>query len=235
MELGERLSHAMESHTVFTIELLGLEIPVSDAVVSMWVIMVAMIFLSIIFVRKFSLVPSKKQNVIEIIVEFINNLVKNAIGHHWKAFAPYLGTVILFLILANTVSIFNFIPGEGFKLQPPTKNINVTACMAVMSICLVTFAGIRYKKFSGWLKSFVEPTPIMLPFKILELAIKPTSLALRLFGNILGAIIVMELVYIALPIVLPAAISIYFDLFDGILQAYVFVFLTSIYIAEAVE
>ena len=234
--MGERLVEAMSSHTMFTITLFGQKIPVSDIVVSMWVIMAVMIVLAIFLTRKLTLVPGKKQNVAEVIVEFVNNMVKDAVGaHHWKAFAPYLGTIMLFLVLANTVSIFNIIPGEHFKLRPPTRNINVTVCMALMTICVVIYAGIRYKKFSGWLKSFVKPIPIMLPFNILEYAIKPTSLALRLFGNILGAFIVMELLYMALPVFAPAVFSIYFDLFDGILQAYVFMFLSSLYIAEALE
>ena len=236
--MGEKLTHAMESHTAFEIELFGFTIPVSDLVVTMWIIMAVMIILAIFLTRKLSLVPNKRQNIAEIIVDFINNLVKDAIGpHHWKAFAPYIGTVLLFLVLANTVSIFNIIPGgeEGFKLRPPARNINVSICLAIMSICVVIYAGIRYKGPGGWLKSFVKPTPVMLPFNILDYLIKPTSLALRLFGNILGAFIVMELIYMALPILAPAVISMYFDLFDGILQAYVFVFLTSIYISEALE
>lgn len=234
--MGERLIEAMESHEVFKLNLFGLKIPISDVIVSMWVIMAVMIILAVILTRKLTLVPGKRQNVAEVIVEFINNMVKDAVGaHHWKAFAPYLGTVVLFLIFANTVSLFNIIPGEHFKLRPPTRNINVTVCMAIMSICVVIYAGIRYKRFGGWLRSFVEPTPVMLPFNILEYAIKPTSLALRLFGNILGAFIVMELIYMAMPAVIPAVFSIYFDLFDGILQAYVFMFLTSLYIAEALE
>lgn len=235
MDLGERLSHAMEPHTVFDIELSGLKIPITDTVVSMWIIMAILVLLSIFLTRKLTAVPGKRQNIAEIIVEFINNMVKDAIGHHWKTFAPYLGTVILLLITSNIVSIFNVIPGEGFKLRPPARDINFTASMAVMSILITIIAGIRFKKFSGWLKSFAEPTPVMVPFKILELFIKPTSLALRLFGNILGAFIVMELIYMAMPAFIPAVFSIYFDLFDGILQAYVFMFLTSLYIAEAVE
>ncbi len=236
VSMSDRLIEAMEPHNVFTIKLPGLEIPVTDVVVMMWVIMAVLIFFSIFLTRKLSAVPNKKQNVAEIIVEFINNIAKDAIGaHHWKAFAPYLGTIFLFLIFANTVSIFNVIPGEGFKFRPPTRNINVTACMAIMSICVVIYAGIRYKRMGGWLKSFVEPIPMMLPFKILDYGIKPLSLALRLFGNILGAFIVMELIYMAMPPVIPAALSIYFDLFDGILQAYVFMFLTSLYIAEVLE
>jgi len=234
--MGEKLIEAMKSHTMFTINLFGLKIEITDVVVSMWVIMAVMIVLAIVLTRNLKSVPGKKQNVAEVIVEFINNMVKDAIGaHHWKAFAPYLGTVMLFLIFANTISIFNIIPGEGFKLRPPTRNINVTVCMALMSISVVIYAGIRYKKFGGWLKSFIRPTPVMLPFNILEYFIKPLSLALRLFGNILGAFIVMELIYMALPVIAPAALSIYFDLFDGILQAYVFMLLTSLYIAEAVE
>jgi F-type H+-transporting ATPase subunit a len=234
--MGERLVEAMEPHVMFTFNLFGLAVDVTDIVISMWVIMAVMIIFAIVLTRKLTAVPNKKQNVAETIVETINNMVKDAIGpHHWKAFAPYLGTIVLFLIFANTISIFNIIPGEGFKLRPPTRNINVTVCMAIMSIILVNYAGIRYKKMGGWLRSFVEPVPVMLPFKILELFIKPTSLALRLFGNVLGAFIVMELIYMALPAFVPAALSIYFDLFDGILQAYVFMFLTSLYIAEALE
>lgn len=234
--MGEKLVEAMSSSTVFTIKLFGLEIPISDAVVSMWVIMAVMIILVIIFTRKFTTVPGKKQNAVEVIVEFINNLVKDAIGpHHWKAFAPYLGTIMLFLIFANTISVFNVIPGEGFKLRPPTRNINVTVCMAVMSICAVIYAGIKYKNPKGWLKTFVEPVPLMLPFKILDYGIKPLSLSLRLYGNILGAFIIMELIYMAVPPAVPAILGIYFDLFDGALQAYVFTFLTSLYIAEILE
>jgi F-type H+-transporting ATPase subunit a len=107
--------------------------------------------------------------------------------------------------------------------------------MAIMSIVLILFAGIRFKGIKGWLKSFIEPVPFLLPFKILEYGIKPLSLCLRLFGNILAAFIIMELVYFAFPMIVPGVLSIYFDLFDGILQAYVFVFLTSLFIGEAVE
>ncbi len=235
--MGEKLAHAMEPQIAFVMNLFGFEIPVTDLVVTMWIIMAIMIILAIFLTRKLSIVPNKRQNIAELIVELINNMVKDAIPHHWKAFAPYLGTVVLFLVFANTVSIFNIIPGaeEGFKLRPPTRNINVTVCFAVMSICVVIFAGIRYKGVGGWIKSFAQPTPIMLPFNILDYVIKPTSLALRLFGNILGAFIVMELIYMALPIFAPAVLSLYFDLFDGILQAYVFMLLTSIYISEALE
>ena len=80
-----------------------------------------------------------------------------------------------------------------------------------MSIFLVLFAGLQFKGIKGWLKSFIEPIPVLLPFKILEYFTRPMSLTLRLFGNILAAFTIMELVYFAVPIVVPSFLSIYFD------------------------
>ena len=87
----------------------------------------------------------------------------------------------------------------------------------------------------GFLKSFMEPIPIMLPMNILEVFIRPLSLCMRLFGNILGAFVIMELVKIVAPLLVPIPLSLYFDLFDGFIQAYVFVFLTSLFIKESIE
>jgi F-type H+-transporting ATPase subunit a len=251
MELSKELTSAMSAHEIFSIPPGGFNIPVTDTVIVMWIIMAFLIISAYVLTRQMKSIPKGKQNFVETVVELINNLTKDAMGHHWKHFAPYIGTILLFLIFANIISIFNIIPnGEqlykmtgleffehipDFGIRPPTKDINVTACMAIMSIALVVISGIRFKKFSGFLKSFVEPMPLMLPMKILEYFIRPLSLALRLFGNIMGAFIVMELLYAAMPAVFPAGFSIYFDLFDGALQAYVFVFLTSLYIAEAIE
>lgn len=250
-EISKELTHAMLPHELFSINAFGFKIPVTDTVVTTWIVMAFLIILSIIFTRKMSVVPSKIQNVVETLVNAINSMSKDAIGHHWRPFAPYIGSILLFLAISNIISIFDIIPSweqlyklthieffehiTQYNLRPPTKDINVTAAMAIMSITLVIFAGIRYKKFSGWIKSFFEPMVIMFPFKILEYIIKPLSLCLRLFGNILAAFIIMHLVYATMPALVPAALSIYFDLFDGLLQAYIFVFLTSLYVGEAVE
>jgi F-type H+-transporting ATPase subunit a len=149
------------------------------------------------------------------------------IGEHGRAYIPYLVTVLLYLGFANIIGVF------GFK--PPTKSLNVTASLAVMSIILVQYAVIRAKGVRGWLKGFKSPTPIVTPFNILDLVTRPLSLCMRLFGNILGAYIIMEIIKYVVPVIIPAALSLYFDFFDGILQAYVFVFLTSMYIKVALE
>jgi len=251
LDIRERLTEAITPRTLFTVNLFGFEIPVSESVVLMWIVMAVLIVLSLLFTRKMQTIPRGAQNVVETVVSFINSFTEKITGRHWKLVAPYIGTVALFLILANIFSIFNIIPDwkwlaevthidflgklPHIEIKPPTKDVNVTAALGVMSMAAVVAAGIRVKKVSGWLKSFVQPSPIILPFKIMDYFIRPTSLCLRLFGNILGAYIIMELLYISIPLILPGVLSIYFDLFDGAIQAYVFVFLTTFYIAEAIE
>ncbi|MFZ5986111.1 MAG: F0F1 ATP synthase subunit A [Bacillota bacterium] len=249
-DFGSRLQNVIKPQELFHISVFGFDIPITDSVVLMWIVMAILIVFSLVFVRKLKTIPDGKQNFVEVVVETINGLAKDSIGHHWKIFAPYIGTVLLFLIVSNTISIFNIIPSSEdlyrwthieyferthFAIRPPTKDVNVTMAMAVMSMIVVVISGIRIKKVSGWLGSFLEPSPMILPFKILDYFIRPVSLCFRQFGNILGAFIIMELAYFALPAVFPGVLSVYFDLFDGILQAYVFVFLTSLYIGEAIE
>ena len=247
---GEKILEVMTSNRI-DIHLFGYTIPISDSVITMWIIMAVIIILSIVFTRKLKTIPEGKQNVVEVIVEFVNKLTESSVGHHWKLFAPYIGTVLLFLIFSNTISIFNIIPSDqdlyklthieafkkfpDFNLLPPTKNASVAMGFAVMSMVAVIISGIRVNKVKGWLKNFTKPVPVLLPFKILDYFIRPLSLCFRQYGNVLGAVIIMELIYKALPAFLPGVVSIYFDIFDGILQAYVFVFLTSLYIAEAIE
>lgn len=247
----ENLGHVMSANDVFSLHIFGLTIPISDSIIMMWIIMAVLIIGAFIFTRNLKTIPKGKQNFVEMIVEFINNLVKNNIGHHWRHFAPYLGTILLFLLVSNIASIFSIIPtgeelyeitGLGFfkdlpvfAVAPPTKDLNVTATMGAMTILLVLGSAIRFKGFFGWLKGLAKPSPIVLPFNILDYGTRCLSLSLRLFGNILAAFIVMELIYGVISPVVPAVLSLYFDLFDGFLQAYIFVFLSSIYIAEAIE
>ena len=251
MNLGEKLLDAMGPHEMFRIHLFGYPIPVTDTLITMWLVMAFLIICAFIFTRNLKAIPKGKQNVAETVVELINSMVKDVIGHHWRPYAPYMGTIILFLIFANIISIFNIIPNwtqlynlthiqffqhlPEFELRPPTKDINVTAALAIMSIVIVLFSGIIIKKPVEFLKGFLYPMPVILPFKILDYIVRPTSLCLRLFGNILAAFTIMELVLLVIPPIIPAFLSIYFDMFDGALQAYIFVFLTSLYVAETIE
>ena len=113
-----------------------------------------------------------------------------------------------------------------------TPKADVTAALALMSIILIEGAGIRARGGVGFFKRLAAPTPVMTPMNILEIAIRPTSLCMRLFGNVLGAFVIMELIKLVVPVFVPAVFSLYFDLFDGLIQTYVFVFLTSLFMKE---
>ena len=104
-----------------------------------------------------------------------------------------------------------------------------------MSICLIEYSGFRQKGLKGFVHSFAEPMAIVTPINIMEIAIRPVSLCMRLFGNVLGSYVVMKLLEFICPAVLPIPFSLYFDFFDGFIQAYVFVFLTSLFIKETIE
>lgn len=204
----------------------GITVPTS--IVITWGIMLVLMALTLIFVRNLKVVPtSKVQIVIEALVGFINNFFTDILGEEGKRYIPYLGTVLIYIVVANISGVFG--------VTPPTKDLNVTAGLAIMSIILIEYSGIHQKGIKGWLKSFLDPMPILLPINILEVFIRPLSLCMRLFGNVLGAFVVMELIKMCIPVAIPMVASVYFDFFDGAIQAYVFVFLTSLFMKEKME
>ena len=170
---------------------------------------------------------SKRQAAFESVVLGLRKIMGGILGEEAAGYCDYIVTVLVFIAMSNMVGLFGF--------TPPTMDLNVTIGLSIMSIVLVEIAGIRKRGPGGWLKSFLKPMAAVLPMNLLELLIRPLSLCMRLFGNILGATVIMELMKHVVPVLLPAALSIYFDLFDGAIQAYVFCFLTSLYIKEAVE
>lgn len=170
---------------------------------------------------------SKRQLIAETIVVKLRGLVADLLGTFGSRYTEYILTVLLYIALSNLVGVVG--------LVPPTMDLNVTVGLALMSIVLIEAASISKNGAGGWLKSFTKPIWIVTPMNILELAIRPLSLCMRLFGNVLGATVIMELIKMAVPMFIPALASLYFDFFDGLIQAYVFIFLTSLYIKEATE
>lgn len=219
--MAEQLQKELQCNTVFTIPIFG-GINVSESTVVSWIIIAALGLLAFLLTRRLKVHNiSKRQAAVEAAVTWLQNLVKGMIGEEGVAFVPYLVTVLLYIGIANIIGMF------GFK--PPTKDLNVTAALAIMSILLVQYATIRYQGFGKWLKGFFNPV------NLLETITRPLSLCMRLFGNVLGAFVVMKLLEAVIPVGVPLIFSFYFDIFDGLLQAYVFVFLTSLFIQEAIE
>lgn len=224
--LSEELMSELGSKISFTIPIFG-GIPVPNSVVVTWGIMAFLMILTLVFVRNLKLVPTGPQVYVEAVVGFINNFFEDLLGEEGRRYIPYLGTVLLYLACSNVIGILGF--------TPPTKDLNITTGLAIMSIILIEYSGIHAKGRKGWLKSFSEPMALLAPINVLEMFIRPLSLCMRLYGNILGGFVVMELIKIVMPAFIPIPFSFYFDIFDGLIQAYVFVFLTSLFMKEKME
>ena len=212
--LADNLMEELNCEKVFTLPVLG---GINESVVVTWIIMAVLVIASIILVRNLKVEnPGKVQLALEAGIGAAEDFFVGVLGKENKGYVPYL-----------------IAPLFGFK--PPTKDLNVTAALAIMSMCLIEFSGIRKNGFGHWAKHFAQPIPIVAPIMILEIVIRPLSLCMRLFGNMLAGFVVMELLKAIVPLIIPIPISFYFDIFDGLLQAYVFVFLTSLFMNEEME
>jgi len=232
----------LDVSTVFTISVFGLEIPITETVIVSWAVMLFLIVGSVIVAGRLKEIPGGVQAIMETGIEFLNDFAASRFGSLSKFLGPYMGSLFLFLLAANIVGVLSpvevkafgheFVP--PFVIRPPTRDINVTLALAAISITLIPVCAIAARGITGWLGHFLYPFPMMLPFNIMEYGVRLSSLALRLFGNILAGVVLMRMIEGVLPLALPMIFSLYFDFFDGIMQAIIFVFLTSIYISEVV-
>ncbi|MCC8073577.1 MAG: F0F1 ATP synthase subunit A [Clostridiales bacterium] len=229
LDLQAELSEQLELEEVFSFNIGSVKIGVDEATVVSWIIIAVLTVLAIILTRNLKVTGklSVRQQILELCYEKVVDFFKGNLGEKGERYIPWLISVALYIGASNMIGLFG--------MKPPTKSIQVTAALALTSIVLIEFAAFKEKGFVGRLKAFAQPTPIVAPINILEIAIKPLSLCMRLFGNVIGAFIIMELIKSVVPVVLPIVLSLYFDLFDGFLQAYIFVFLTALYINEAIE
>ena len=176
----------LNSKTAFVIPLFG-GIPVGESVVVTWIIMAALVIGSMILVRGLRVENvSRKQLALESFIGFLHDFFGDLLGEEGAGYIPYLITVAIFIGVANLIGLLGF--------TPPTKDINVTAGLAICSIAVIEYSGLHKKGLKKWLKSFTEPIALITPINILEIFIRPVSLCMRLFGNVLGAFVVMELI-----------------------------------------
>ena len=226
-DLASRIMEELTCKTAFTIPVFG-GIPIAESVAVSWIIMGVLVVLSIVLTRHLRVTePTRRQVALETAVTGLEHIFVGILGEKGRRYVPYMVTVLLYIGVSNIIGLFG--------LKPPTKDLNVTAALALMSIILVETSGIRSKGLKGWLKSFADPSPVIAPMNLLEVIIRPLSLCMRLFGNVLGAFVIMELIKQLLPVALPVPFSLYFDIFDGLLQAYVITFLTSMFIQEKIN
>lgn len=226
--IGEQIGEAiLPWKNVFQVG--SVKVLLTDAIIVTWVAVIPFIILWVWIAAKRETLPSGRQLVAETVVKMFLDLCKNN-GLNAKQsaqVAPMIGSICFFLMSCNLVS--------AFKIAPPAKNVAFPIALALFTITYVIVMSIRFVGIKGLWESMLYPMSIMLPFKILDFIIKPMSLALRLFGNVFGAFILMEFLYILVPAVVPGVFGLWFDIADGLIQAVIFSYLTVLYIGEIVE
>jgi F-type H+-transporting ATPase subunit a len=238
MDLAAEINEALEFVTVFSLRIGSLTISINETVIVTWVTMAILIIASLLLTRNLKEIPQGAQTILEGAVEFLNDFSREHFGRRAKTYGPYMGMIFLFLLLSNIIPVLSPLAASlsgGIEIKPPARDINFSAALALMSILMVLVGGLRARGLRGWVRKLLSPVPLMLPFNLMEYLIRPTSLCLRLFGNILGGFIIMRLIEIVVPLLLPPLLSLYFDFLDGLIQALVFAFLTVLFVAEAVE
>lgn len=174
--------------------------------------------------------PTGLLHIMEIFVEFVQSLVDQTMGRERRGFVPYMGTIFLFLIAANLLGLIG--------LTPPTSDYNVTVTLALLTFVQIHYFSIKNSGLGGYLKGYFAPIPILFPINLMGEIATPISLSFRLFGNVLSGMIIMDLVHASLSkisvalVPLSAVLHAYFDVFSGLLQAFIFVMLTMVYIGN---
>jgi F-type H+-transporting ATPase subunit a len=211
-------------------EVNGTAVHLTESMVATWIVMAILIIFAVIVrikIKKFTEVPTGKfQNAVEALVEMLSSFTKNALGEKLEFLGAYFFGAFVFIILSNYIGL---IPG----VRSPTTDLATTAPLAVSTFILIHFNGMRFRK-GKYFKEYLSPFPVFLPLNILGECARPLSLALRLFGNILGGLIIIELMYGMMPIaaqfLTPIIAHGFFDLFAGFLQAFVFTMLSMTFI-----
>jgi len=206
----------------------GEKIYLTESMVSTWVVMLILIILAIVVRIKLNFFkdkPSGLQNIIEIAIESIDNLVKSTMGEKLEFLSGYFFSIFAFILFANYIGLVG--------LRPPTTDLAVTLPLALSTFILIHCLGIAMQK-GGYFKDYLRPNPVFLPLNIIGEFAKPLSLSFRLFGNMFGGFIIVQLVYSMLPFflrfILPDIVHVYFDIFAGALQAFVFTMLSMSFI-----
>jgi len=201
-----------------------------------WFVIAVILTVAITTTRKLETIPSSGQNFIESFLEYIRDISKTQIGHDFKKWVPFLGTLFLFIFVSNWTGAlipWKLIELPNGELGAPTNDINTTVALALLTSISYFYAGLSKKGLSYFTK-YVQPTPVLLPINILEDFTKPLSLSFRLFGNILADELVVAVLISLVPLVVPIPL-IFLGLFTSAIQALIFATLAGAYIGEALE
>lgn len=229
----------------FTIPMPIMDLPITESQVNSWAVIITILAICLFLTRRLNIKSvSKRQFLAELIVEKAENLVRSNMGERFMGFAPFIAAILGLSALSSLSSLLG--------LYPPTSDINIVAGWAILVFILIT----HYKLKGGlgnYLKGYTEPIAVFTPINIISEVATPVSMTFRHFGNVLSGSVISVLVAAALQgltslllgwlpgllgdipflqIGIPAVLSLYFDIFSGCLQAFIFSMLTMLYIAN---
>ncbi|HID12068.1 MAG TPA: F0F1 ATP synthase subunit A [Candidatus Latescibacteria bacterium] len=201
----------------------------SRTAIMTWLVMAIWTGMALAVRMRLREVPGRLQAAFEFVVEFFDGLISDTLGPDNRAYLPWIGSLFLFIWLSNIIGV---VPG----LEEPTRDLNVpVGCMLVV-LAMVHASAIRKKGLKGYIKGYMQPFALLLPLNVIGEIAKGVSLAFRLFGNIMGgAIIFLVVSSLVRYVLIPVGLNLFFGLFVGTVQAFVFTMLALAYTAVAVS
>lgn len=204
-------------------------IHLNETIVTTWVLMAVLTLGSIAVTRRLSSGPerSRWQNALEIVVTLIERQIQEVGLRSAREYLPFIGTLFLFIAVANLCAI---VPGY----EPPTGSLSTTAALALCVFAAVPIFGIARLGFGAYLREYLRPSVLMLPFNIIGELTRTLSLALRLFGNIMSGTVIAAILLSVAPVFFPIVLHA-LGLLTGLVQAYIFGVLATVYIGAATQ
>ena len=199
----------------------------NSTIATTWALMLALTASSLLITRRLSadLKISRWQNLLEIVVDGLRTQIREVGLTEPRKYLGFLGTLFLFIALSNLCTILPF-------YEPPTGSLSTTAALAISVFIAVPAYGIAEAGLGGYLKSYLEPTFLMLPFNIIAELTRTLALAVRLFGNIMSGTMIIAILLSVTPLIFPILMTL-LGLLTGMVQAYIFSVLATVYIAAA--
>lgn len=202
-------------------------VPVSTAVVTTWGIMAVLALAAFVLSRRLKLSPSVPQMVAELVVTALDDQIRGTIQTDPARFRALIGTLFLFILVANSTSL---IPG----VDPPTAQLETDMALALIVFGATLFYGVRLLGLGGYLKTFAQPTWLMIPLNLVEQLTRTMALFVRLFGNVMSGVFVIAIILSLAGLLVPIPLMA-LDLLTGAVQAYIFAVLAAVFIGAAVS
>lgn len=224
-------------HGLFSYNFFGHEVWITTSHVCILIVMLVLIVFSFAArhkMKRAAEVPDGFQNVIELIVEKLDGVVEGVMGKNAPKMVNYISTIFIFILLSNISGLFG--------LRPPTADYGTTLALGLITFFIIHICQVKYQKPKAIWADMCSPLPpwlpLWLPINLISEIAVPISLSLRMFANVLSGTVMMALIYGLLSkiaIIWPAALHVYFDLFSGAIQTYVFCMLSMTYINQQME